>query len=138
VLLTSPLQVIAENPDLLLNDTKLQPALDVLKAVPSVWDETRVLAPSKIGQLAIMARRSGTTWFLAAINGGKKSVTLDNLDLSFLGRDSYAAIYLSSQDPARFRRSEHQAVNASMPLSVHLGLGDGFVARFERRIDKGQ
>jgi alpha-glucosidase len=131
VLLTSPMQVIAEKPDLILNDTKLQPALDVLKAVPSVWDETRVLQPSKIGQLAIMARRSGATWFLAVINGGKQPVALDNLDLSFLGKDSYDAVYLSSDGPSQFTRREHQAVNASTPLSVALDLGDGFVARFE-------
>jgi alpha-glucosidase len=136
VLFTSPLQVIAENPDLLLNDTKLLPALDVLKAVPSVWDETRVLEPSKIGQLAIMARRSGARWFLAAVNGGKQTVTLDNLDLSFLGKDSYDAVYLSSASPSQFTRSEHRMVNASTPLSVPLGLGDGFVARFERPIKK--
>jgi alpha-glucosidase len=136
VLLTSPLQVIAENPDLLLNDPNIQPALDVLKAVPSVWDETRVLEPSKIGELAIMARRSGATWFLAAVNGGKQTVTLDNLDLSFLGKDSYDTVYLSSDGPSRFTRSEHQAVNAATPLCVPLEVGDGFVARFERPIKK--
>ena len=131
VLFTSPLQVIAEHPDVLLNNTNFQPALDVLKAVPSVWDETRVLAPSKIGELAIMARRSGTTWFLAALNGGKQKVSLDKLDLSFLGKDSYNAIYLSSDGPSQFSRKERQAVNASTPLSVSLNLGDGFVARFQ-------
>jgi alpha-glucosidase len=138
VLFTSPMQVIAENPDLLLNDTKLLPALDVLKAVPAVWDETRVLEPSKIGRLAIMARRSGATWFLAALNGGKQTVTLDKLDLSFLGKDSYDAIYLSSDGPSQFARKERHAVEASTPLSISLDVGDGFVARFERRIDKGR
>jgi alpha-glucosidase len=130
VLLTSPLQVIAENPDLLLNNTNIQPALDVLKAVPSVWDETRVLAPSKIGELVIMARRFGATWFLAALNGGQQPVSLHNLDLSFLGKESYNAVYLSSDGASQFARKEHQAVNAATQLSVSLGLGDGFVARF--------
>jgi alpha-glucosidase len=128
---TSPLQVIAENPDLLLNAPNIQPALDVLKAAPSVWDETRVLAPSKIGGLAIMARRSGGTWFLAAINGGKQTVALDNLELSFLGKHSSDAVYLSSDNASQLTRSEHQAVNAFTPLSVSLGLGDGFVAHFQ-------
>jgi hypothetical protein len=49
-------------------------------------DATRMLAPSKIGQLAIMARRSGATRFLMAINGGQQPVNLPDLDLSFLGR----------------------------------------------------
>ena len=138
VLFTSPMQVIAENPDLLLNDTKLLPALDVLKAVPAVWDETRVLEPSKIGRLAIMARRSGATWFLAALNGGKQTVTLDKLDLSFLGNDSYDAVCLSSDGPSKFARREPQGVNASTPLSISLDSGDGFVARFERATKKGR
>lgn len=136
VLFTSPMQVIAEHPDLLLHDSKLQPALDVLKAVPPVWDETRVLEPSKIGALAIMARRTGATWFLAAVNGGKQTVTLENLDLSFLGTGSYNGVFLSSDSPAQFTRSEHQAVTATTPLSVPLAVGDGFVARFERLIKK--
>ena len=136
VLFTSPMQVIAENPDLLLNNPNIQPALDVLKAVPSVWDETRVLVPSKIGELAIMARRSGATWFLAALNGGQQPVSLHNLALSFLGKESYNAVYLSSDGPSQFTRSEHQAVNAATPLCVPLDVGDGFVARFERPIKK--
>jgi alpha-glucosidase len=138
VLYTSPMQVIAENPDLLLNNTKLQPALDVLKAVPSVWDETRVLEPSKIGELAIMARRSGATWFLAAVNGGKQAVVLNTLDLSFLSKDSYNAVYLASDGACQFARSEHEAVTASSPLSISLGSGDGFVARFERLIKRAR
>jgi alpha-glucosidase len=131
VLFTSPMQVIAENPDLLLNDTALQPALDVLMAVPSVWDETRVLEPSRIGELAIMARRSSTTWFLAAVNGRSESAELDAVDLSFLRRKTYRAVCLSAIHRTLFERREMNEVNRETVLPLKLESGDGFVAMFE-------
>jgi hypothetical protein len=76
--------------------------------------------------------------FVAWFSGGKQTVTLDKLDLSFLGNDSYDAVCLSSDGPSKFARREPQGVNASTALSVFLDSGDGFVARFERAIKKGR
>ena len=42
---TSPVMLYADKPALYLKS----PAVDVFKAIPSVWDETRVLAGSAIG-----------------------------------------------------------------------------------------
>lgn len=88
VCFTSPLQVIAEDPaKLLLPEFKEITAL--LKLIPPVWDETRVLPGSKIGDLAVMARRKGNQWFIAALNGkGKRNY---ELDLSFLGDQAFTA-----------------------------------------------
>src|SRR5581483_4914135 len=66
------------------------PAVDMIKSIPSVWDETIVLPPSEIGQMALEARRSGDTWFLACLNG-PKATTVD-LPLSFLGDGDYHAL----------------------------------------------
>jgi alpha-glucosidase len=41
----------------------------MIKSIPSVWDETRVLPPSATGELAPFARRSGDRWFVATMNG---------------------------------------------------------------------
>ena len=75
----SPLQTIAEDPVLLLSDPQLTPALDYLRSVPTVWDETRVLPQSEIGKLVVMARRSGQDWYIAILNGEnqEKTVPLD-------------------------------------------------------------
>lgn len=42
---------------------------DVLKTFPTTWDETRVLPSSEMGRQAVMARRKGQTWYLAALVG---------------------------------------------------------------------
>lgn len=78
----SPFQCIAENPDFLLNDTRVIPALDFIKHVPTIWDETIVLEGSKIGELTVMARRKGDNWYIGVLNAGKDkeiSITTDFL-----------------------------------------------------------
>lgn len=126
VLFTSPLQVIAENPRMLLDDPRTAPALDVLKAIPAAWDETRVLPPSEIGTLAMLARRSGPQWFLAGVSG-REPVTLNTVDLSFLGKGEYRAILLTSPGANAFKRQELPAVTAGSPLAIKLDKGDGFI-----------
>jgi len=72
VLFTSPVQVIAENPEILLRHPAVKDALPLIKQIPSVWDETIVLPGSVIGELAIMARRKGDDWYIGIVNGGEK------------------------------------------------------------------
>jgi alpha-glucosidase len=67
-------------------------ALDVMKAIPSVWDETVVLPGSEIGKCVAFARRSGKQWFIGVMNGGE-ATTLD-LPLDFLGRGNYQMLQL--------------------------------------------
>ena len=128
---TSPLQVLAEDPEMLLHDPATQPALDVLKAIPTVWDETRVLPPSRIGELSIIARRSGTQWFLAILNGRSEATAIKGLALTFLGSGGYHAVQLTSPDAHRFARREF-AVTRSTPLDFSLAAGDGAVVWLQR------
>ena len=106
------------------------PAVDVLKAIPSVWDETRVLSGSAIGELAVMARRTGDTWFVGIINGGASRPY--DLNLSFLDRGRYAAVQLADdpQRPDNLVRSE-TIVQASSSIDVRMNAGGGFVAMFK-------
>ncbi len=62
---TSPLMIYAAHPQKLLDN----PAVDMIKSLPSTWDESIVLPPSEIGKTAAFARRHGDTWFLAILNG---------------------------------------------------------------------
>lgn len=64
-ILNSPLLTYAAHPDTLL----MNPAVNIIKAIPATWDETIVLPPSEIGEVAVMARRKGADWFLAVMNG---------------------------------------------------------------------
>jgi alpha-glucosidase len=122
---TSPVMFYADKPELYLASA----AVDVFKAIPSVWDETRVLAGSAIGDLAVMARRQGDTWFVGIINGGSQRSY--ELNLSFLSGRAYAAVQLADDPdrPDNLVRTE-TTVQASSSLSVEMNAGGGFVAMF--------
>jgi alpha-glucosidase len=100
-------------------------------SIPSVWDETRVLPPSAIGELAVYARRRGERWFLAILNG-KEPRTL-RVPLSFLGRGRYHATLVGDDrtNGAAVQMGERE-VAAKDFVDVPLCDGGGFVARFSR------
>jgi alpha-glucosidase len=126
VLFTSPLQVIAEDPDVLLRDSRVKPALDVLKAIPSVWDETRVLPQSAIAELAVMARRSGNDWFVAAVNGTDEAKAVE-LDLTFLEEGPYEKVAITSNGSGFLLRSEGTMGRDERIFQIGLESEDGFV-----------
>lgn len=129
-LFTSPLQVIAENPEMLLNDPAVAPGLEMLKATPTTWDETRVLEPSRIGELAIFARRSGQEWYLAILNGRNEPVVLPDLDLSFLGNKPFTSIAVFSPTPTTLKNEVVRGVIASKKFIITLAPADGYLIRF--------
>jgi alpha-glucosidase len=55
-------------------------ALQVFQDAPARWDETRCLI-GEPGKVAVFARRSGTSWFIAGINGTGEPLPV-TLDLS--------------------------------------------------------
>jgi alpha-glucosidase len=54
--------------------------LKIFRDAPARWDETRCLM-GEPGRIAVFARRTGKSWFIAGINGTDKSLPV-NLDLS--------------------------------------------------------
>ena len=58
----SPMQMAAD----LLENYQSHPAYQFVEKLPDTWDESRVLAAS-IGEYVVVARRRGTTWFVAGI-----------------------------------------------------------------------
>ena len=93
IILSAPLLIYAAEPADLLQ----HPATNIIRQIPSTWDETRVLEPSAIGEVAIYARRKGDTWFLAALNGpDPRTITIN---LSFLGSARYTATLIRDKVP---------------------------------------
>lgn len=123
--MSTPLLTYAASPANLLAN----PGVELIKSIPSVWEETLVLPPSEIGELAAFARRQGDTWFVAVTNG-VKPVTL-KIPLSFLGAGSYQALVASDvpQEPGALQVS--QAIHEKDDvLEISLEEGGGYVARF--------
>lgn len=80
---TSPFLCFGGHP----RDFIANPARDVLMALPSTWDETRVLRGSEPGRVVAEARRKGNQWFVSVMNGGEE--TRLDLPLDFLADGSW-------------------------------------------------
>jgi alpha-glucosidase len=126
ILLPAPLLVFAAHPANLLAN----PTVDLVKSIPSVWDETVVLPVSQIGEVAAFARRKGDTWFLA-VNNGPVAKTV-RVDLSFLGQGSYKSMLLRDTGEAAAVKIEHLTARSGDALYIDLRSGGGFVGRFVR------
>ena len=120
IVFTSPFLCYADHPTNYLNN----PALDVLRAIPSTWDETVVLPGSEIGRCAAFARRQGDTWFVGVINGGE--ATTQDLPLDFLKRGPYRLIQLGDapdRDDGWLREEKVVARQDRVPLAIRPGGG---------------
>lgn len=151
VILYSPVQVYADNPKFLMSNPNVKDGLSVLKKIPTVWDETRVLPSSEIGQLAAFARRSGKQWFVAIANNEIEKNY--QLDLSFLDTGKYQVEWVEDDLEAEkvdlrglnplvtdkhldkythaipFKVT-HKELDKNDQVSIKLANGGGFVAIF--------
>ncbi len=123
VVFTSPIMHWADNWKFYLESN----ALEVIKAMPSTWDQTVVLPGCEIGQTAAFARRNGVSWFVGIINGSKAKTYA--LDLSFLPDGAYEAVLVRDVEgkPARMD-VERAKVTKGQRLDVSMQDGGGFVA----------
>ncbi len=123
----SPILTIAAHPQSILDN----PALDVIKSIKAVWDETLVLPGSKIGELSIFARRSGDMWMLAIMAAGPARTV--EVPLSFLGEGAYKATLVhDSKERPDAVVLEEAMLGGDRTLKIDLADGGGFVARFTR------
>lgn len=83
ILFESGLQHMADRPEAYLGLP--EQIKDLLSGLPSAWDDTRLLAGYP-GESAVIARRSGDTWYIAGINGTGNEITLEP-DFSRIGQN---------------------------------------------------
>ncbi|UCC98807.1 MAG: glycoside hydrolase family 97 N-terminal domain-containing protein [Phycisphaerales bacterium] len=123
----SPLLTVAAHPQSVLDN----PAVDVIKSIPAVWDETIVLSDSEIGELAVFARRTGQTWFLAVMCGPQAKAI--RVPLSFLGDGPYkASLVRDNRQDAANVVLEDRVVRRNDTLAIEMINGGGFVGRFSK------
>jgi alpha-glucosidase len=126
-----------DNPNPMVADSPAayrgQVGLEFLSAVPTYWDETRVLE-SEIGRLLVTARRKGKTWWIGGISAGP-SRNLE-IPLRLLDQGTYAAKTWiddsNSTDPNALVTSTTMTDNSSN-LTVRLSEDGGFAARLVPR-----
>jgi alpha-glucosidase len=127
VVFESPLQMLADSPSNYLREPE---AMEFLSAVPSVWDESRVL-DAKIGEYVVVARRKGTDWYLGAMtNWSPRDL---EIDLSFLPSGNLRMEHYQDGVNANRMAGDYKlvkgGVKAGARLKIHLAEGGGFAAR---------
>lgn len=127
VVYEAPLQMLADSPGAYRNNPE---SLRFISAIPTVFDETRVLA-GEVGEYIAVARRKGDTWYVGALT----SLTPRDLKipLSFLAPGvTYNAVTMSdgvnvNRNGADCRREERRVTSGS-ELDAAMASGGGFAA----------
>jgi len=115
VLYESALQHLADRPESYLAQPR--EVQQFLSDLPAAWDETRLVSGYP-GESVVMARRYGTTWYVAGINGTDAAKTLDT-PLDFIPRGE--AMLFADGEPWAFSRP------AVLPQTVTCKPRGGFV-----------
>jgi alpha-glucosidase len=123
----SPLQMLADAPTAYEREPE---SLEFLAAVPSVWDETRVLH-AQIGDFLAIARRRGSDWYVGALTDWTpRELTID---LSFLPPGEFAVDSYQDGPNAERQGSDYARVRtvatSGTRLTVKLAPGGGWAAR---------
>ena len=126
VVFESPLQMLADSPSDYLREPE---AMEFLSAVPSVWDETRVL-DAKIAEYVVVARRKGKDWFI----GGMTNWTARDLEivLDFLPAGNFHIEAYRDGENADRMASDYKlfkgSVTTGLKMKIHLAEGGGWAA----------
>jgi len=125
VLFESALQHLADRPESYL--AQPQAVQDFFGYLPTTWDESRLVCGYP-GEYVVMARRSGTTWYVAGINGSDEQRTL-KFSLDFIKGDiSEMTLFGDSGD----KKNPWIIVPMfSLPSSLDLAPRGGFVLCIE-------
>jgi alpha-glucosidase len=127
VVYESPLQMLADSPSNYLREPE---AMEFLSAVPTVWDETRVL-DAKLGDYVLVARRSGRDWYVGAMTDWTPREL--EVDFSFLPAGAFKLdAYQDGANAGRFASDYKKTtgrVDKSTHLKIRLAEGGGWAAR---------
>jgi alpha-glucosidase len=125
VVFESPFQMVADSPDAYENAA----GFDFVKAVPTVWDETRFLA-GDIDDYVAVARRKGNEWYIGAM--GNERPHEISLPLEFLGDGKFKAkIYEDGAAPTELNVSAREVTKADA-LTLKLAPSGGAAVRLTR------
>ena len=91
---------------------------EFLREVAAQWDDVKLL-DGYPGKYVVLARRSGSKWYVAGINSGKEKRTFV-LDLSFAGKSglSSATIITEGDTKQSFSQKELQVQNNRIEVEI--------------------
>ena len=129
IIYEAPLQMLSDAPTAYIVEPDI---LQFLKDVPTVWDETAAL-DGKVGDFAILARRSGNTWYVAGMTDWDPRSL--EVSFSFLDKGKYKAeIYHDGINADRigndYKKYQKTIESGSME-GFNLAPGGGFVIKID-------
>lgn len=126
VIYESPLQMLADSPAHYREEPE---CMEFLAAVPTVWDETRVLN-AKVGEYITVARQRDGAWYIGAMTNWTPRDF--ELDLSFLPAGHYRmTAWADGINAHRYGsdfKKQSETVTAADTLTIHLAPGGGWAA----------
>jgi len=107
-----------------------EPELEFFDHVPTVWDDTKVIE-GRVGEYAVMARKSGDNWFMGCMNSGKARTFEVPLDFLDSGKAYTAHVYADDpQVPTRTHvRIDRFEVNQDTVLKMTVSAQGGQAVR---------
>ncbi|SFS99487.1 alpha-glucosidase [Zhouia amylolytica] len=124
----SPLQMLCDSPSRYYKEPE---CMEFMSAVPSVWDETIVLA-AEISNYLLLARRNGNEWYVGGMTDWNSRAM--EINLSFLPKDTKytMTLYQDGLNADRIGIDYKQSkliVDHSFKKSIHLAKGGGVALR---------
>ena len=122
----APLQMMADSPTKYMQN---QECTDFIAQIPTTFDET-VALDGQLGEYIVIARRKGTTWYVAAMTDWTPRDLTISLD--FIGEGTHSAdIFadgVNAQKDATDYKHSTQTVTSNDRLNLHLSSGGGWTA----------
>lgn len=130
VIFDSPLTMLCDSPTAYVRE---QETTEFITAIPTVYDETRVLA-GEIGRYIITQRRSGDRWYIGGITGTEARTLTFTPDLpegSYTFRVFRDGVNAASR--GEDYRIETLVWTAGQELSIEAAPGGGFAIIIDRK-----
>lgn len=127
----APLQMMADSPTKYMQN---QECTDFIAQIPTTFDET-VALDGQLGEYIVIARRKGTTWYVAAMTDWTARDLTVNLD--FLGDGQFTADIFADGVNAMKEATDYkhtkQAATCQDQLKIHLSSGGGWTGIFRKQ-----
>ena len=126
VVFDAPFEMLCDNPTAYMREEQ---TTDFITAIPTVWEETRVLQ-GEIGQYIVTARRCENRWFVGGMtNWDARDLKVDLSELGLKGTHE-AMLFrdgVNAERNATDYMEEQLQLQVKKPLTVHMAPGGGFV-----------
>ena len=130
VIFESPFNMLCDSPSNYMREPE---CTEFIAAIPTVWDETRILG-GRLGEYIVTARRKGSTWYVGGITNDRPYTTEIALDFLPAGRTFTMTSFedgVNADLQATDYRKRVREVDASTVVKVEMVRNGGWAAVIE-------